>query len=180
MPFFGSFYCYSGMWFWVNKTNKWTSTNPKTNRVNFNRDLKKSKLKRLKKSKRDLNDRWLSFKTILSYILNTEAPIRKINKRKQDPLPWYDDELKTRCEIMNEAHSKYCLSNTIEDHMYYKSTRNQYYSMIREKNRCTILQNYLRISNLRRSSFNFTHPQSQQNKIKIQFLILIVLFLLIK
>ena len=34
---------------------------------------------------------------------------------------------------MNEAHSKYCLSNTIEDHTYYKSTRNQYYSMIREK-----------------------------------------------
>ena len=63
----------------------------------------------------DLNDRWLSFKPILLNILNTEPQIRKINKRKQDPLPSYDDELKTLCEIMNEAHSKYFLSNAIKD-----------------------------------------------------------------
>ena len=37
----------------------------------------------------NLNEPWLKFKTKLLNILNNEAPIHKINKRKKDPLPWF-------------------------------------------------------------------------------------------
>ena len=81
----------------------------------------------------DLNIRWDVFKSVINKIIDKIAPLRKINERKNNSVPWYDSELYRMQVCVSKLYKIFKSNKSSDNHDAYKLKRNEYQKLLKVK-----------------------------------------------
>ena len=81
----------------------------------------------------DINMIWSDYKSKITQILDTVAPLKSFKQRPVELAPWDDDELSEKRKTRDYSFFKYKNSNNLDDELNFKRLKSEYQSLNRQK-----------------------------------------------
>ena len=81
----------------------------------------------------DINMVWSDYKSKITQILDTVAPLKSFKQRPVELAPWDDDELSEKRKTRDYSFFKYKNSNNLDDELNFKRLKSEYQSLNRQK-----------------------------------------------